>query len=305
MRAWRFWVVAFLALWTSSCFELRSIRWESQDVYLKYDAQSDTAEMLLVYNKVFARDPDSHDMCVAIWAVEAIAARKRYFVIADWFGEFDPDDVLHLDEADDGGEEDQVPRDAVDPTSTEARAAEFARGIEIADAAVFRNALGELAIAQRVRMPHFSVLTSVVNAGISNSLSEGTAADGPFTDAEFAAWRARAASGAPWFSVAPGSIEFRAPFGSRWMAELMRTIADPGNAPLVPALTGALTEIAVEGGDVAFRWNADETQTLHLHFGTPRGHPKDYEPDLSGYLETRGMKIERRDSDEFVRAFRR
>lgn len=297
MRAWKLWVVAFLAMWTSSCFE--AMRWESQDIHLKYDAETDTARVLLVYEGVFAGKSEGEEFETAVKAVKAIAAKKRYFALIDWPFEVDLDGSVR----DTDFQSVIEVTTATDPNSPKLTLLKLLSGIEVTDAHVFVDEHTKLVVVQELRLPRFSKFIAAGNAWFSQ---ETAADEGPgpnFTAAEWATWRAKAAKGTPWGNVTSTAMEFRAPYGPRWLAQAIKELA--AGEPFGPGIVGALSEIAVENGEVVFRALADESKTFHFHFGPPHGEPHEFDAELAARLEEDGMEFQREQIESYAERFQR
>ncbi|MBI5435072.1 MAG: hypothetical protein HZA52_19715 [Planctomycetes bacterium] len=289
MRNWQLWIVAWLVTFSGSCIEV--VRWKQQDVYVKYDAASDTADMLIVYDRVFAGSEGRDGLARATHAVEAIAAKSRYFVIADWPFEFELDGDVR-------GASSKLLEALAEPTpepgSPEALGLQFLAGIEIRHASLHLAHDRRLTIVQHVRLPQFSIAVKAANAALSRTYAAQQAPDGDFTPEEWSAWREYARSGKPWITVAETGFEFRAPYGSHWLAALMKFIAErEHDEAFTPGIAGALTELAVEGGEAIFRWRTDDTGAVHLRFPMPHGKKELDEDSLALAIAASNLELER------------
>ncbi|MCC6408558.1 MAG: hypothetical protein IT453_15455 [Planctomycetes bacterium] len=292
MRRWQLWIVAWLVTFTGSCIEV--VRWKQQDVYLKYDAAADTAEMLLVYDKVFAGKRGDEALARATHAVEAIAAGSRYFVIADWPLEFELDGDVR---GEDSKLLDALAKRAPEPGSPEELGLEFLAGIEVRHASLHLSPDRGLAIVQHVRLPRFSLAVRAVNAALSREYAAQEDPTGDFTPEEWSAWREYARSGKPWLAVTESGFEFRAPYGGHWLAALMKYCAESRHDEgFTPGVAGALTELAVEDGEAIFRWRTDDTGAVHFRFPMPDAKKELDENSLALAIAASTVKLERDES---------
>lgn len=291
MRSWLFWLVLACATWSSSCIDV--MRWERQDVLLRYDPKTDVAELLLVYDDVYAGPEGGADLERAVAVVEAIAAKKRYFAIADWPLEFDLDGCVK------GADLDPVKpfaEDSLLPDSPEALATEFFRGVEVTEASLHLEGPGYLALVQRIRLPHFSLAVRAANLALSRAIGADTGSWSAFTESEWNAWREYARSGKPWITVEQDGLAFRAPHGAHWLAALMRQIAASDDDPLTAGLAQALTELALDDGLAVFVWNADEANVITFRFGAPHGTQKTADSGLARRIADSELTLEREET---------
>ncbi|MCK6447537.1 MAG: hypothetical protein L6Q99_14190 [Planctomycetes bacterium] len=290
MRSWLFWLVLVSATWTSSCIEV--MRWERQDVFLRYDARADVAELLLVYDDVYS---GSENTAAAERTVEAIAARKRYFAIGDWPLEFDLDECV-IDA--DSNPIRSWATDSPPPGSPEALAIEFFRGVEVTEASLHLEGPGYLSVVQRIRLPRFSLVVQAANLALSRGILADTGTGSAFTESEWQAWRDHARSGDPWITIGADGLEFRAPHGAHWLAALMRHVAKEADDAAVAGMAQALTELALADGLAVFRWNSDETHTITLHFGAPHGARKSADSALARRIANSQLPLEHKETAE-------
>ncbi|MCE9592847.1 MAG: hypothetical protein K8S98_01530 [Planctomycetes bacterium] len=294
------WIVSFVG----ACFHVEVLTWEAQDLHLQYDAKTDVARMLLIHENVSSADDGSDGCLRAAGALEAIASRKRFFTLGDFPFEIDldgavPDALMHpLEEPDDG-----------DPRTPLARCfADSLQGVKVIDAKLLLHR-GKLAFVQTIEFPKFSALVACTNDAFTSAVSTTETPDesAGFTPEEWGAWRRRARSGTPWIEVRGDGLTFRAPHGPRWLAAFLGDLyRDVGKDQIafIAGLAAALTEVAFENGDVAFRWNAPEGRPLHLHFGRP-ANTRDDEGALNATLLARGRSIVPGDLEEIARSFAR
>lgn len=285
MRSWLFWIALCCATWTGSCID--AMRWERQDVHLRYDARTDVAELLIVYDDVFA---GPKGVVQALRVVEAVGAKKRYFAIGDWPAEFDLDECV----AGAGANPlESLAKRSPPPGSPEALAIEFFRGVEVIEASLHLEGPGFLSLVQHIRLPHFSLAVRTANLALSREIAESTATAAEFTETEWNAWREHARSGKPWIAVGGEGLEFRAPHGSRWLARLLGVVASGEDQPVVAGVASALSELALQDGLAVFRWKPDESGIITLHFSAPHGDPKRADSELAERVAESGLPLER------------
>lgn len=294
MRSWLYWWVLVCATWTSSCFE--ALRWEHQSLHLRYDAATDTARVLVVYEGV-SRGTDG---TTAMRAVEAIAAKKRYFALVDWPFEFDLDGAVK----DVDLEREITESRAADTQDPRIAVLELARGITVLEAGAF-VADQKLALAQVVKLPQFGAFVERLNDWCNANISQPGDVSRPsdLTEEEWSAWRAKAARKERWLVLTPDALEVRFPYSPRLLAEAVVALHRSPNVGT--AVFDSLDELAVENGEIVFRFHADQDGVLSFRFGPPHGRPTAYSDELRQAVESAGTQLEPVELEDAISDFRK
>ncbi|MFG0317501.1 MAG: hypothetical protein ACF8XB_09520 [Planctomycetota bacterium JB042] len=267
------------------------VEFRTQEVLLRHDPTTDTAELFLIHGDLVSDRPSR-----GADAVERLLAGEREFVVASW--------PLHFRV--DAWEED-VRRVVADPDSagTERRLATGALAvlerITLVESGLFLDAEGRPGGWQRFRLRDASAAVARLNEMISWAVLAAVAAGDLAPDDDLDArtislWTGHAEAGRTWFALHGGRLVVDVPLSkraaARALSELVAGLArerDDVFARLLSAILADVEalEIARERLHVELR-PADESGTFSWSIENPEIVPSDA---LLTELRSRGVEI--------------
>ncbi len=293
MRVWIYLAVVLASFGTSSClFQLEHLRFAGQEVQLRYDAKSDSADLLLVYDGLMSVGTAETHVADAERHVQQMLAHRRYFVIGDWPLEMD----LDANAADDTlNPVVQLEKLDPKPDSADARMIEFLRGISVVDAKTFADKFGRLSLYQRFRLPKFSRFIAALHGELAEMMLAPTASRGEgdtfFDEPTWKAWIDRAKRGDSWIKFDGPRLDVDLLASPRAIAVLVSSIAADDKRVFSHVLD-SLAEVEPRSNGIKLRWIADEHGRWKFTLGRPGEGTHDLEDSaLENHMRSNGLDL--------------
>lgn len=271
--------IAALALLTS-CFSLRAMRFEAQEVHFRHDEAKDELEILLIYEGIEPVDDTDEARALAVRAIHAILEKQRYFILGDWPFEFDLDHALGLDELLAFSERDP------DASPQAKEWFELLDSLQVTFATATRKGAGEVIVAQQLRLPRVSSAFALLNRYLRKSVLDNGAWDDRkdagdvFDAATWARMVERAKRGDDFITFARGRLEIQLESSKTTAAKWISCMAkdhDGAGSSVTRGLLEALSELDVADGRLCLTFLPDSFGCWCFRFGVPAGdaHPEE------------------------------
>lgn len=219
-------LLATLVLGATACAEYAPAE---QDLALSYDAASDVLTVTFDTRGIHAQsprvlEPFSKGPTEEERIERAVKALRRAGDGSPYFAPLGSPYALDLSEALEEAEDEIAAIEDPTERAFAERAAAFVRALEVADAGLYLDEEGEVALLQRVRLPRAQALVALVNDAITAEVLEDRGATDE-VDPQKRAMRSYAQSGEAWVVLDAEALEVRVPMEPREAAEFVRGLA--------------------------------------------------------------------------------
>jgi hypothetical protein len=260
------------------------IRYASQDVVLRHEAESDTLDVLILYEGIQAQpqkqlfQPATDGIEEGLGFVRSVLAQRRQLVL----------NGLHFDL--------DMPLERPESEGTQATLVQETenclRHVRVERSGFFRGEEGRLGLYQHVRVREAHRLVALANLAfayaIEEKVQEGRFEDStPWLDAETrASWIALARDRRPVFTLGTRGLEVELPMTAGNAAELLSAMTRESAesreaAQRFATLLSSLTEISIADDKVRLRWDQREAR-----FTFPEGDDSaEYDGALAGRIQ--------------------
>ena len=258
------------------------LEFPEQEVHIRYDAEADTLDMLILYVGVRAENDSEDAVGKGRDRMNRVLAGRREFMFMDWPFYFDLD------------EEDM--EEALPP---EAWAA--AERVQLVRVEAFLDESQRLCVIQHFRMTGVTAVLADANRLLHEAALRaleagevGTAAWFLFDAAEEAEWRAFTEDATPWVSLEGGHLVLRVPAtqggAARALEEYSRVIAEDGEGDryMFPMLARNIAGLQVSDGTVELRLGRIEGADTVFRSKVKKGP---YAKALRELLVTEGLDL--------------
>ena len=260
---------AFLALAGLLLTACASFRFESQEITLRPDPESDALIVEVIYRGVHANSDKESAIAKGAETIARLGAGRRHIIVFDWFFELDLDAL-------------EPPEDV---TELEQRALELITGITVERSGLFVDEHDRLGAYQRFRIANLSAGLELANDAHTRLVLDFAAQGEQHPDIDdrtWELWQQRAHAGGPWFVLDGDTLEDHAPLTSRAAARLLEAtvrecLKNPEDASLPVGLLDALTQIVVDGELTVFRFEPGPDGRIHVDIERPKWT---YSPEL-------------------------
>jgi hypothetical protein len=243
----RFPTACLCALALASC---TSYEFRRQDLAFRHDSATDVLELIVVDHGLLSTGSTSGKQ------VAENSAGARHVILLGWPFEFDLAEL-----------EDDLRDAADDGKPFAARALAWLPGVDVDEAALWRNAEGELSLYRRISIARASeglaLLSEVINAHCAKAESwHAVARD--WDAASGALWQEHVMAGRSWASFADGGLVVRVPVSAAGAARALGQAMRQSDDGLLP-LAEALTSLAVADGVATLAFLPDDSGWVRLH----------------------------------------
>lgn len=249
------WIVLLAAALLASC---RAFEFESQQVLLRYSAESDALDVLLVYRGVGANTHDHVENHAE--QIARVVQGRRHFIVLDWMFDIDLEGVL---------EKELDPEDGLAQ-----RFRLFSAGIEVLGTSLVQDPQHRLCLLQRVRIDAASTGLRMTDEFVNRWVLEEeqrtpgrwakTFADDPRV-AEL--WLVHARANAPWARFDDVDLVVSFPTTPKQAASTLGDVLE--NPEDWKPIVAALSSLRIDGEEALFRFSPGSDGWIRFDFAFP------------------------------------